>query len=323
MIKKLSKTLKEKHISQFTAISAAPKTIKEKVLLKISDVPESIDISYTHTPLCLQPLIIGILTQDLLIINDSKRAELWIVRSEVTNNENSSAQNKIMATIRLKYFNTLEIKKNTNVIFFNVEKSSLLQSTKIETLKYIWSLYLHFLKAQKRNSFSFLNNLAALYSFPRKVILNIIKTDAHFNIFPMDLVSELPGEDILILGLNINNRSVDEIIRTKKMIIVEPIPDSKEMVYGFAGNHRKKMIESDFADKYKTNSEMYCFPVPDFVRSYKEISLIKYLKLGSHYILVCKIENQKIIDSEKDLLYHISTIHHLYLKRQNDFYSVV
>ncbi len=138
----------------------------------------------------------------------------------------------------------------------------------------------------------------------------------------MDLVCEISEEDILILGLNINNRSVDEIIRTNKMLIIEPIASSKDIVYGFAGNHRKEMIESDFIDKYKIESEKFHFPVPDFACSYKEIYLDKYVQLGSHYLFICKIVNKKSMIQNEPLLFHISTLQHWHLTEQKDIYQV-
>jgi flavin reductase (DIM6/NTAB) family NADH-FMN oxidoreductase RutF len=322
MRKKLFNTVKNKPVSQFTAISTIPEKISEKVFLKISENTEAIDISYVHTPLCLNPLLVGILNKNSFDVEKIENFVLNIVRTNSTEYGNQFIQSKLNAKVKLSYFKSINITEDISVELFTVQKSTLLQSTRFQRNRYTLSLYFHYLKSRKRNSISFLNNLAALYSFPRKVILNIIRTSSHFNIFPMDLVCELPEEALVILGLNINNRSVDEIINTKKMLIVEPKHSSKEIVYGFAGNHRKEMIESDFIGKYKYESEKFYFPVPDFTCSYKEICLEKYVQLGSHYLFVCKIVGKKNIAENNPLLYHISTLHYWDLLQQNDFYPI-
>jgi len=320
MITKFFSIKKNSNGSQFTAVSAIPRELKEKVFLNASDFSKPIDVSENHIPLCLNPLLIGIISKDSNEFEKNKKIELSVVSSNSLTNKSILPNTTLLAKIYLKYFDSVELGKSIRVILFKVIKSGLFQASKADRLRFTMLLYLHYLKIGKRNSISFLNSLAALYSFPRKVVLNIIKTDSHFNIFPMDLICELFGDDLILLGLNINNRSIEEIIRTKNMLIVEPDATSKNIVYGFAGNHNKEMIESDFSDKYKIESETFHFPIPDFSCSYKEITCIKHVKLGSHYLLVCRVLNKKILKPQVPLLYHITTIQQLHLEKQNISY---
>jgi flavin reductase (DIM6/NTAB) family NADH-FMN oxidoreductase RutF len=312
MIQKLLKIKKYKPVSQFTAVSALKGELKEKVFLKISNHSEPMNISETHSLLCLNPLILGIIAADLLVLDTFKKTELSVVN-----------ENVVYSKINLTYYDSIIVENNIKVILFKVGKSILLQLNKMERLRYILLLYFHYLKRGKKNSISFLTGLAALYSFPREVVVTIIKTESHFNIFPMDLVCEFITDNIIILGLNVNNRSVQEIIRSNNMLIVEPAAASKNIVYGFARNHRKEMIESDFADRYKIESERFHFPVPDFACSYKEISCIKHMRLGSHYLLICKVVNKKSLVPDSKLLYHLSTIQKWHLETNGDPYSNV
>jgi hypothetical protein len=139
----------------------------------------------------------------------------------------------------------------------------------------------------------------------------------------MDLVCELDEAEVMILGLNIKNRSIVDIIRTKKMLIVNPDASSKNIVYGYAGNHKKELLESDFPINNTFESETFNFPVPNFATAYKEISCFNHIKLGSHYLLVCRIINKKIINPKVPLLYNISSIHQLHLEKQNNSYPDV
>jgi len=311
-------------VSQFTAVSAFPMEVKEKVFLKASGFSKSFNVSDIHTPLCLRPLLIGIILRDFEMFNKNKRIELSIVNGNSLDENVDQLRPIMLVKINLQYFDSIEVDKNIRLILFKVNKSRLFLLSKSERFRHFLFLYLHYLKRGKRNSILFLKNLAALYTFPRKVVLNVIKTDSHFNIFPMDLVCELYEDNILILGLNVNNRSVEEIIHTKKMLIVEPSSLSKDVVYNFAGNHKKEMIESDFSKKYTFESEIFHFPIPDFACSYKEISCFESRKLGSHFLLICRIINKKILKPEVPLLYHISTIYQSHLEQYNNpNYSVI
>lgn len=323
MITKFLSIKKNSTVSQYTAVSAITRELKEKIFLNASGFSKPIDISEIHTPLCLNPLLIGIIGRDFAMFDKKEKLQLLIENVNSLDENVDQLRSLINAKINVQYIDSIEVEKNIRVILLEVDNSWLFHLTKPERFRYFLFLYLHFLKIGKRNSILFLKNLAALYTYPRKVVLNIIKTDSHFNIFPMDLVCELIEDDILILGLNVNNRSVEDIIHTEKMLIVEPAASSKNVVYNFAGNHKKEMIESDFSKKYKLESETFHFPIPDFACSYKEISCFKYIKLGSHYLLICRVINKKILKPDIPLLYHVSTIYQLQLEQQNNPYCTV
>jgi flavin reductase (DIM6/NTAB) family NADH-FMN oxidoreductase RutF len=310
-------------VSQFTAVSAIDQEIKEIVFLEGDDLSGPIDISKIYSLFCLQPLLIGVVMINPEKIDKKNKFVLSVVSVKLSDGNDHTNKTNPSAKINLQYFDFIQIHKNVGILLLQVKKSRLFQLNWIDRYRITLLLYLHYLKVKKRNSISFINNLGAIYSYPRKVILNIIKTDSHFNIFPMDLVCELDEERIVLLGLNIKNRSIEEILRTKKMLIVNPDAASKNIIYSFAGNHKKELLESDFTGMHTFKSEGFNFPIPNFTSSYKEISCFNYIKLGSHYLLICKVINKKILKTDIPLLYHISAIHQLHLEKQNNPYTVV
>ena len=198
----------KKHLStsQFTAISVFQDEIKERVFLEGSGLPVPIDISKIHSPVCLNPLVIGIIVknrEELRIMKDNK---ILAFTRKLSDGGNGSNGKGTLAKSSLQSFDFIEISENLGVLLLIVKSSILFHLSRMETYRHLLSLYFYYLKMQKRNSFLFLSNLLAIYSYPRKVILNIIKTASHFNIFPMDLVCELDKEGIMLLGLNIKNR---------------------------------------------------------------------------------------------------------------------
>jgi len=219
-----------------------------------------------------------------------------------------------------------EFVKITNEVFLlllKVKKSRLFQLTMIERKQLTFALYLHYLKNRNRQSINFLNNMCAIYSYPRKVILTVIKTESHFNIFPMDFIANFNKEKIILLGLNTKNRSLNEIFGRRKMLVADINSGNKNIAYGFANYQKKELLESENLPFKFIDSEILKIPVPGFVIGYKEIELERHIKLGSHYLLICKVFNERELRPDEPHLYHIHSINHLHLNSKNLSYPTV
>jgi len=323
-MKKLFEALKAKlRIPQFTAVSLYPAGIREKVYLKMKNSSELIDVSLVHSPFCLKPLIVGVRIERRLI-KDEKNFELICSTGGNPGENNLQAiKSNLTAKMSLNLYGTVELKNNSVLLLLKVKKSKLFQLNAIERKQLTFALYIYYLRKRNRHTVSFLNNMCALYSYPRKVILTIVKTESHFNIFPMDFVLHLPADEFVLLGLNENNRSIKEILEHKKMIVADVAPRDKNIVYGLADRHKKDAKEISNLPFNFFNSDLLNFPVPEFALGYKEIELAKYVKIGSHYLLVCKILNEKELKPDEPFLYHVHSIHQLHLRNINLDYPVV
>jgi flavin reductase (DIM6/NTAB) family NADH-FMN oxidoreductase RutF len=308
---------------QFTAVSIYPDGIKEKVYLKAKNSGELLDVSLVHSPFCLEPLIVGVKTEQGLIKNE-KEFELIFSTGEKKGEINiETIESNMAVKIFVSLHELLKLDDEYILMLLKVVKTNLFQLNARERKQLTYAMYFHYLKKRNRHTINFLNNMCAVYSYPRKVVLTTVKTKTHFNIFPMDFVLRLPEEKFLLLGLNENNRSIKEIFEYKKMIITD-VPSSKKLlVYGLADQHRKdvkdiKNLPFDFF-----NSELFNHPVPEFALGYKEIELTKFVKMGSHYLLVCKLLNEKELKPQEPFLYHVHSIHQLHLRKNNLAYPVV
>jgi len=323
-MKRLFEGLKKKlRTPQFVAVSIHTDAIKEKAYLKMKNSSGLIDVSLVHSPFCLEPLIVGV-KMELGLIKDEKEFELIFSTGGESGERNIQAvKSNLTAKMSLNLYGTVELKDKSVLLLLKVKKSKLFQLNMIERKQLKFSLYLHYLKKRSRHSFSFLNNMCAIYSYPRKVILTVIKTESHFNIFPMDFVLHLPQENFVLLGLNENNRSIKEIFEHKKVIIADVPPSRKQIVYGLADQHRKDVKEVKSLPFNFIASDLFSHPVPEFALGYKEIELAKYVKMGSHYSLVCKILNEKELIPEEQFLYHVHSVHQLYLRKINLAHPIV
>lgn len=313
----LNKLKSKLRTTQFTAVSILPKDINEIVHLKINGKDELIDVSNYHSPLCLEPLIIGVKIIDRKLIEDAKTFELnYTLINKSLPSSNDSSQSDLLAKMFLIYQKYVEIGEGVGLLMLKVKRTKLYQLSRIKRNKLNLYLYLHYLRKGNKHSIKYLNNLCSLYSYPRKVILNIVRSSSHFNIFPMDFIANFNKEKIILLGLNTENRSLNEIFNIRKMLVADISSENKNIAYGFADHHKKEILESENLPYKFTDSEILKLPVPDFVIGYKEIELERHIKLGSHYLLICKVFNERELRPDEPHLYHIHTIHHLHLSNK-------
>src|SRR6185436_18484528 len=83
--------------------------------------------------------------------------------------------------------------------------------------------FLLFFKYYKKPKYSFgkYKSLIAAYSYPRRVRIISFKQDDYFNIFPMDLLGEIPQSGKYIFGLRHTNVALAKIIHARKMVVSE------------------------------------------------------------------------------------------------------
>jgi len=322
-MKRMFEGLKKKiRTPQFVAISIHPNNIKEKVYLKESS-SKLIDVSLVHSPFCLKPLIIGVKIEQGLIKNEKEFELIFSIGGKHDEKSIESIESNMAAKLFVSLRESVKLKDESILLLLKVKKTKLFQLNMIERKQLTFALYFYYLKKSNRHTINFLNNMCAVYSYPRKVVLTIVKTKSHFNIFPMDFVLHLLEEKFVLLGLNENNRSIKEIFEHKKMIIADVSSSKKKLIYGLADQHRKDVKDIKTLPFNFFACDLFGHPVPKFVLGYKEIELVKFVKMGSHYLLVCKILNEKVLNPGEPFLYHVHSIHQLHLRKINLDYPVV
>lgn len=304
LIKKI--LLGDIEVTEYSTITIKDE-IKERVFLEIADY--TIDISKTHWLLCLEPIVFGVwLKKNEHKIMPNEKAKCKMYFSVSTSSDFGIARKKAVAIIDLYYLDEIEDAGGTLYVLK-------LKRTKIYHVNF-FKIFLLFNKYYKKPKFSFekYKSLIAAYSYPRKVRIISFKQDEYFNIFPMDLLGEIPQSGKYIFGLRHTNVALSKIIETKKILVSEVSHIYKNTIYEL-GKHHSGVPPSLDALPFRTKqTESFGFFIPEWVDSYKEIKILKTKSLGSHMMLWGEIVNEKILKQPSNNLYHIHFLLYLKLK---------
>lgn len=274
--------------------------IEEKVWLCKNKL--RFDITAKHSMICLDPFCMSVwLPSDQLDLFDPKKAKINFTKTD-----------KITAAINVGLIETLPT-ANGALLLYKIESVKNYQISAVHRLVlFAWLL------RSKKNTYQSRRVISALYSYPRKIIIVSYQDDDYYNIFPMDIQGYIAEEDIYILGLRTTNVTLDKILAAKKVVICDTDTIDIETIYAL-GKHPStsptKKHEMPFAIN---DSELFNFPVPAIIGSYKEVEIIANRKMGYHMLLVGKVVNNKVINPNPASLYHIG-----FLQYQNSSYQSI
>jgi hypothetical protein len=166
--------------------------------------------------------------------------------------------------------------------------------------------------------------IAALYSYPRKIIAVSYKEEGYCNIFPMDIEGHIPGSNLYILGLRNSNFTLKKILEQKKLLVADTSDADIGTIYSL-GRHQSISPPPIGSLPFSTsNSELFKFPVPGFSSSYKELEIIRSRNMGYHMLLVGRILNEVNTVAEPASLCHLHLfefVHSGYEKISNAGYN--
>jgi hypothetical protein len=280
-------------IREYATLSIDGK-IQEKVFLKTTS-PKYIEISRSQFVLCLHPLVVGLWVDDPSVLDElqkEKTASLVFT--------SGSQDKKKLAEAKMELVKVID-----RLLLLKINTTSLHHLP-------AWKMKLLFNRYFKKPSqpWEVFKSYVTAYSYPRKVRLISFLAGEHYNIFPMDLVGELPGEKKMFFGLRHSNRSLGEIIKAGKLVASEVPATKKELIYQLGTHHGstpRPIRELPFETK---SSKIFGFPVPVFASSYKEIIITAHHDLGSHMLLCGEIDQEvKLTEEIFPSLYHIHFLH--------------
>ncbi|QBZ96858.1 hypothetical protein [Flavobacterium sangjuense] len=278
---------------EYPAVSIDENEIKERVFFEVDG--KQIDVSQRHWLLSLEPMVFGIWFENVPNFDKKTKGKLYF----------KSGQNKTLAIVELNLTESITEKEGI-LLLFTVEESNLFYISPFKT-KLIYELYY-----KKPNlSYILFKNLAAAFSYPRKVRLVSFKKDDYFNIFPMDLAGNIPNTNYFVFGLRHTNNTLDKIIEEKKIVVAEFPSTLKEEIYQLAKHHSGNPPSVDALPFSILETNSYQFPIPESVIQYDEIEILKTLNLGSHMLLFGKTINTIVVNENAANLYHIHFLNHL------------
>jgi hypothetical protein len=216
----------------------------------------------------------------------------------------------------LYFFNKIE-ESDGSLLLLKLAESKIHHISFMKTRLLFYKYY----KKPEQNFYR-LKSYSASYSYPRKVRLISFKEGTWYNIFPMDLVGDIPGNKRYVFGLRHSNVTLARIIETKKIAVSEVPYEYKEVIYRLGKHHREPLNASELPFSF-IQSEIYDFPIPDWANSYKEIKILKTMNLGSHMLLWGEEINKKKLTGPSLHLYHIHFLHYLHQRNKGMAYQLV
>jgi hypothetical protein len=167
-----------------------------------------------------------------------------------------------------------------------------------------------------------LRSYSAAYSYPRKVRLVSFREGNYQNIFPMDLVGDVPQSKYYVFGLRHTNVTLERIIHAGKICVSEVPFEYKDVIYELGKHHRNQLAHS--ASINFLRSEKFHFPVAEWAVSYKEVEIVKTINLGSHMLLWGKKINERVLNEGAcGGLFHVHFLHYLHQKKRGLDYRLV
>jgi hypothetical protein len=295
-------------VSEYSTVTVRNEII-EKVYLETNKIKK--DISNTHWLLCLNPAVFGV----------------WFRKDENSTAPDKDSLSKMyfkdsetdsigVAVLELTLFDKIEEEDGT-LILLKLGNVSINHLNRLKT----WALYHRYYKKPEQDFYK-LKSYSAAYSYPRKVRLISFKEDDWFNIFPMDLVGDIPMSKRYVFGLRHTNITLARIIETKKMVVSEIPYQFKDLIYQLGKHHREPLSETKLSFEI-IQSDIYKFPVPIWAVSYKEIKIVKTLNLGSHMLLWGEEINVRNLSSQSGHLFHIHFLHYLHQKTKEQAYPLI
>lgn len=294
-------------VSEYKTITVLETDVQENVFLQAGK--NRINISGRQWPVCLEPMVFAVWLNNKEEISAVARGD----RRKIYFNDH---KNKTVAVGDLELTSTIE-EKDGALFLFTLKKSRIYHLNFIKT-RLIFSRY--YKKPQQ--TFSQLKALASAFSYPRKVRMVSFKDSGQFNIFPMDLVGDISGNNRFVFGLRHSNTSLPRIIATKKLVISEIPFTSKDTIY-WLGKHHSNPLSPGSMPFGLLSSRHFGFPVPEWASSYKEISLLKTINLGSHMLLWGEVSSDEKLKEPPGHLFHIHFLHYLHQKNNGLRYSLV
>jgi hypothetical protein len=261
--------------------------VEERVFLEKDG--HQIDITKSHGMICLHPFCIAVwLPQNQIQLITTQQVKINFVKGTLLN-----------AAIRVSLIEQI-ITATGTLLLYKIKKVKNYQLNPLHRL-----VFFAYLLRSPKNTYQSRKVIGALYSYPRSIIIVSYKDDNYCNIFPMDIHGYIEQEGLYILGLRTTNVTLNKILEAGKVVICDTNEVDINTVYNL-GKYSSTAPTPQHELPFGTSeSELFKFPVPDFVGCYKEIEIIQHKKMGFHMLMVGKVVNKKTRVENPTSLYHV------------------
>lgn len=274
-------------VRAFVVTRLKEQEIEETVILQSGT--NNVDISRRHSIICLDPFCVAIWPGEANLPPAGVKAVTMLFKKG----------NKTRARLKLTLIENI-IENGTTLLLFEAVKAQCFQLNPLYRF-----LTLFFFLKNKTSSYRERKFIAALYSYPRKVIIVSYREEGYCNIFPMDIQGYIAEGGMYVLGLRTTNITLQKILAAKKLVICNTHMADVDIVYSL-GKHLSVSPPPVSSMPFKvSNSKLFEFPVPEFSSAYKEVEIIRNRKMGYHMLLLGKIVSGQSAIENPGSLYHL------------------
>lgn len=272
-----------------------PDEIQEEVYLEIAG--NLIEVDGAHWLLCIEPIVFGVWIKEGLVLSPRSDYRMYFDGVVIT----------------LDLVDSIE-EKEGRLLLLKLRKTRLHQFNGLKN----WLLYYRY---YRRGGLSFerFKAFVAAYSYPRRVRLVSFRQQDYFTIFPMDLLGNIPGSDYFVFGLRHTNGALPRIIETGKLAVSEVGYEHKDIIYQLGKHHSGPPSSKDELPFDLLLSKSFEFYIPGMVESYREVSIVRTLDLGSHMLLWGKVVGEEPMSKPTGHLYLAHFLHYLYQKDKRPY----
>jgi hypothetical protein len=227
-------------------------------------------------------------------------------------------EGEVLGIMKLEYADRI-VEDNGTLFLFRVRSTVIHHIGRLRA----WLLYQKFYK-KPGVTYERLMAVAAAYTYPRRVrIISFRFDDGNNYIFPMDLLADIRPAGRYLLGMRHSNQVLKRIMEVGRIVVAEAPAGYKKLIYGLGRNHSAAPPPVDQLPFGVVASRQWGYHLPEWVESYKEITIGKTLDLGSHMLLCGEWDEEVILKPATPRLHHIHFLYFLHTKGGRLAYPVV
>jgi flavin reductase (DIM6/NTAB) family NADH-FMN oxidoreductase RutF len=127
--------------------------------------------------------------------------------------------------------------------------------------------------------------LSTFYICPRPVVLVSVVDGNAGNIFPMDLIGPVGGQNFT-LALHGTSTAVSLMERSRRVALSGVPIEQISIAYALGKNHKKTDFRWNQVSFDLTTSPAFGLPIPEFALSVKEMEIEEVRAMGSHKLFI-------------------------------------
>jgi len=242
---------------------------------------EPLDVSSSHVPVSMRPLILGVRLESVPTSQGS-----LVVLDRPTGAR--------LGEISLTPAGSIPLGNGTLALFRTEGSRNATAPAAKRWWRYVLS-WIHARRAPSRGdglcmTAADLRCLNVYYMWPRRVFLIGVVHGDRSNFFPMDLVGSV-GSGEFLLALRATSPAI-ELMEGSKVIAMSAAPAGhRTEVYALGAHHRKQSVDTSALPFVTRSSPRHGLPVlaDGFTR---ELSVLQTHRIGSHVLFVCRIDEE-------------------------------